>query len=166
MHWVNIFLILFCFTLLWRRGITYFILVVIDWQRKNVPSLFESGQEPIGCSLGGYNLSSFISPIGKISRTLINTVFTALIIWSSFKLFDFVTWLLVLIGALTILSWLFVEAIILLPAEKFAPIISKLPASLTTSKKSHRNWIFVFFGMALTGYFFIGLCLLIAWLSF
>ncbi len=151
-----ILIILFIFAYLWRRGFLYFTLIIINWQRKHVTSLFENGEEKIGCLLG----SSIFSLIGKLWSSLGNTIFIAGIIYITFWQAGFPISLSIFISVIAVLSWIVYEAILFLPPERFYPVIARLPAFMTTSKKSHRNLVFVFIG-----WLFLGLGILISWLQ-
>jgi hypothetical protein len=76
----SILVILFIFAYLWRKCFLYFTLIIIDWQRKYIPSLFENDGEKIGCLLRG----SIFSLIGKLWSSLGNTIFVTGIIYITF----------------------------------------------------------------------------------
>lgn len=157
MNWIKFFLALFALAFLWRMVVLHFVLIVVEWQRKYVPSLFEKGEENIGCSWE-------LNMLGSLWSSLWSAAITALIVWFSFWPADFPILLSVFLSAIAVLSWLIYEVILFLPPGKFTPVISRLPALLTTSKKSMRNWAFVIVGLILAGWLFMGLILLISWL--
>jgi len=151
MNWVSIFIILFIFALLWRRIILRFSLRITEWKQKYSPDVPVKTEGIVRFGLG-FNLFSSIT----------STVYAAGIIYISFWWADFPKSVAILFGILTLISWLLSEAIIFFPAEKLTSLISRLPASLTASKNYLRNWMFVFVGLILVGWLFLGSILLIA----
>ena len=152
MNWVFIFIILFLFVLLWRRIVLRFSLRIIEWKQKyssDMPVRKDEGTARFGL---GFNLFSSIT----------STLYAAGIIYISFWSADFPKIVAILFATSAVISWLLNMAILFWPVEKFTPLISRLPASLTTSKKYLRNWVFVFVGLILVGWLFLGSILLIA----
>jgi hypothetical protein len=151
MNWVSIFIILFIFALLWRRIVLRFSLCITEWKRKHSPDVPVKTEGIVRFGLG-FNLFSSIT----------STVYAAGIIYVSFWLADFPMSVAILIGTSAVITWLLSEALLFFPAEKFKSLISRLPASLTASKNYLRNWMFVFVGLILVGWLFLGSILLIA----
>jgi hypothetical protein len=162
MKWADIFAILFLLTLLYRMAVMRFILIVFEWQRKHVPGLYVNGIEKIGYGFGNDLFSSFLTKLEKMWSSLLYCIIVGGVVWFTFWREEFTLWLSIFITVISVLSWLTYEAILFLPSEKFSPIISRLPASLKTSKNSSRNWGFVFIVIMLSGWLFISLVILVS----